>query len=167
MQEARRRRAIAAVAFSVVIHLAILAAVVLQAPSLLALRSAEEPQVETVIPVVILPRRPRVTPPPTQVAPPSPVRPRAARLPAQDAPVEPLVLPQAPEPEPPAPPAIRDIRPAPMGPQEAEAVRQALMRRKVGCDAEPDRDAREACWGRIGRGVKAMGEGAGGCGLQG
>jgi hypothetical protein len=155
MLTARHRRRSWAVAASVIAHLGVLIAALLQRPTLvLPVESGGPP--EAIIPVLILPR----TPPPAAGggARPAPIQlhQRLLRDLPGETPVRPLLLP-APKPvEPPAqaapsPAPVREAVPAP--PPSTEAIRGTL-RAMLGCSsAVLSRDERTRCQERLGRGA--------------
>jgi hypothetical protein len=156
---ARRRRRIAAIAVSGLVHLAVLAVVAMQAPTLFIPFESGGPP-EPVIPVLLTPRLP-----PTAAAPgerPDVIRlhRRQLRAPPPELPVAPLPVPAArpaPTPAPAAPAAASRAAVLPEGPREA--LRATLRRSPIGCAnagaAGLSREEREACEERFGAGSKA------------
>jgi hypothetical protein len=153
MQTAKRRLSSWAVMASVLAHLGVLTAVLLQHPTLtIPVEPGGPPQ--AIIPVLILPRTP--APAAGRGAKPTPIqlhRRSLRNLPPQT-PVAPLILPAA-KPLPAqaqatAPAAARD--PA-QPPPPSDALR-ASLRTTLGCNvAQLSRDERAACFERLGRGA--------------
>ncbi|THD55706.1 hypothetical protein [Phenylobacterium sp.] len=151
-----RRQASWAVAASVIAHLGVLTAVLLQHPTLvLPVEPSGPPQ--AIIPVLILPRTP---PPPSagRGARPAPIQlhqRRLRNLPTETS-VRPLLSPapkpvEAPAQAAPSPAPVRDAVPAP--PPVAEAFR-ATLRTMLGCSSTAlSRDERTRCQERLGRGA--------------
>jgi hypothetical protein len=153
MLTARRRRGAWAIAASVVAHLGVLTAVLLQHPTLTIPEEPGGPP-QAVIPILIMPR----TPPPVagRGARPAPIqlhRRQQRNLPLES-PVAPVVIPppkpaEAP-PQPPGPPAAKEPQPPP---PPSSAVR-ATLRTTLGCnDVRLSRDERAGCLERLGRGA--------------
>ena len=153
MLTAMRRRSAWAVAASVLAHLGVLIAVLLQHPTLIIPVEPAGPP-EAIIPVLILPR----TPPPVagRGAKPVPIQlhRRALRNQPAETPVAPLVLPatkptETPAPAP-SPTATREAQPAP---PPADSIR-ATLRASLGCNAPIlSREERTRCQERFGRGA--------------
>jgi hypothetical protein len=154
MLTARRRQSSWAVAASVLAHLGVLTAVLLQHPTLtLPVEPGGPP--EAIIPVLILPR----TPPPAagRGAKPAPIQlhRRALRNQPAETPVAPVVI-APPKPaeapaQPVGPPAPKE---APAPPPPSDAVRTTL-RTTLGCnDLRLSRDERATCQERLGRGAR-------------
>jgi hypothetical protein len=154
MQTARRRRTTAAVALSVVAHLAVVTALGLYSPVLRAPEEAGGPPL-AIIPLLLMPRTP---PPPTGVGTrPQPVRlhQRALRVAPSALPVAPLPVPEAPKAAAPSPPGPVAVAPAPIAPPGQVRL---TLRTAIGC-ANPDaaglsREEREACDRRLAVGAK-------------
>ena len=157
MQTPRRRRSSWAVAASILAHLALLTAVVLQRPTLSIPAEPGGPP-EAIIPVLILPRTPAretgagVRPAPIQLH----RRPQRNLPPAAS--IAPLVVPAARPAEGPAqvlsPPAPRAAPP----PAPPDAVR-ATLRASLGCSETragggQSREDRAGCLERFGRGAR-------------
>ena len=156
MQTAWRRRRSWGIAASVVAHLGLLAAVLLQHPTLSIPDDPGGPP-QAIIPLLILPRTP--APAPGHAARPTPIqlhrRPQR-NLPAE-APVPPLVVPVAKPVETPAQvQAPATLKPTQAPPAPADAVR-ATLRATLGCTesrmASLSRDERAGCQERLGRGA--------------
>ena len=155
MSAARRGRGVVAIAVSVVVHIVVLTALALHAPTLFIPSEPRGPP-EPIIPVLLMPKLP-----PPAAAPgvrPGPIRlhRRQLRFMPRELPVEPLPLPEKPA-APPAPrPAV--LRPAPLPQGGAkEELRTVLRRSAVGC-ANPQaagltRAEREACEEQLGKGA--------------
>jgi hypothetical protein len=154
MLTARRRQSSWAVAASVLAHLGVLTAVLLQHPTLVIPVEPSGPP-EAIIPILILPR----TPPPAagQSAKPTPIqlhRRQLRNMPAET-PMAPVVIappkPAEAPPQAPGPPAPKE---APPPPPPSSAVR-ATLRTTLGCTAPGlSRDERAACLERLGRGAR-------------
>jgi hypothetical protein len=153
MLTAMRRRSAWAVAASVLAHLGVLIAVLLQHPTLTLPEEPAGPP-EAIIPVLILPR----TPPPfgARGAKPAPIQlhRRALRNQPAETTVAPLVLPaakpsEAPTPAP-SPTTTKETQPAT---PPADAIR-ATLRASLGCNASTlSREERARCQERFGRGA--------------
>jgi hypothetical protein len=169
---AKRGRRIAAIVGSAILHLALLAIVALQAPTLFIPYEAGGPP-EPVIPVLLTPR----LPPAAAVRPGGPpggirLHRRQLRTPPPELPVAPLPVPEppsAPAPAPAAPATAIAPRPPvlPEGPREE--LRAMLRRSPIGCAnpgaASLSRDERAACDERLG--VGSQGAAFPGLGLAG
>jgi hypothetical protein len=153
----RRRRGAWAIAASILAHLGVLTAVLLQHPTLVIPAEPSGPP-EAIIPILILPR----TPPPAagQGARPTPIqlhRRQLRNLPAET-PVAPVVIaapkPAEAAPQAPGPPAPKE---APAPPPPSNAVR-ATLRTTLGCTDLKlpglSREERTACLERLGRGAR-------------
>lgn len=154
MKTARRRLSSWAVAASVLAHLGVLTAVLLQHPTLTIPDEPAGPP-QAIIPVLILPRTP--APAAGRGAKPAPIQlhRRALRNLAPEIPVAPLILPAAkPAPAPVQPTAAVVVREAAQPPPPPEALR-ASLRATLGCNAaQLSRDERAACFERLGRGAR-------------
>jgi hypothetical protein len=155
----RRGRRIAAIAVSVVVHLALLAILATQVPTLVIPIEPGGPP-EPVIPLLLMPRLPPAA------TPASGAQPHAIRLhrrvlrplspPPPVAPLPAPVVPAPPAPPAPAPAALPRRAPLPEGPREQLSA--ALRRSAIGC-ANPtaaglSREEREACEAHLGSGAK-------------
>lgn len=144
MREGGRARA-AVLAVSAVGHVVILAALAASRGSLPALMTPPAVMQVQIAPAYIVPARPKPAPQPSkrQQSSPRAPAPRLARLPAEDAPVAPLFVQQAP----PAAPAELD-----------DGVRSALRNGALGCANQEalalDKRARARCLERLGAGAK-------------
>jgi len=157
MQTGRRRRTSWAVAASVIAHLGVLTAALLQRPVLhIPVEPGGPP--EAIIPVLILPRTP--APAAGRGAKPAPIqlhRRQLRNLPPPPS-VAPLVVPIAKPAETVAPaPAPAVLRPAPEPAPPSDAVR-ATLRTSLGCSetrmAGLTREDRAGCLERLGRGAR-------------
>jgi hypothetical protein len=153
----RRRQGAWAIAASILAHLGVLTAVLLQHPTLTIPAEPSGPP-EAIIPILILPRTP--PPPAGQGARPTPIqlhRRQLRNLPAET-PVAPVVIappkPAEAPPQAPGPPAPKEP-PAPAPP--SNAVR-ATLRTTLGCTDVKlpglSREERTACLERLGRGAR-------------
>ena len=152
MEGPKRGRNIGAALVSAAFHAALIAALLLHAPSLNIPREGTGPP-EPIIPVLLTPRVP-----PSPQGPPAPIRlhRRPQRF-ATPPPIAPLPVPPAPPPRPAAPgPVVIHPAPLPEGPKSD--VRTTLRASPVGC-GNPDevglnRAEREYCYGQLGKGAK-------------
>ena len=155
MKTARRRLSSWAVGASVLAHLGILTAVLMQHPTLTIPDEPAGPP-EAIIPVLILPRTPPaaigggVRPAPIHL------HQRSLRNLRPESPVPPLPLPSPPPAEPPVQPRpspIQTREAASAAPLAADAIR-ATLRTALGCAAPTlSRDEQSRCQERLGRGA--------------
>jgi len=171
MPAAKRGRRIAAVAISGAVHLLVLAALALHAPTLFIPDEPGGPP-EPIIPVLLMPR----LPPPASApgAAPGPIRlhRRPLRTLPPDLPVAPLPVPEQPPPPAPAQAAATPpLRPSTLPEGPRQDVQNTLRRSAIGC-ANPQaagltRAEREACEERLGRGVREVPYMPAGAGMSG
>ncbi|HEV2533512.1 hypothetical protein [Phenylobacterium sp.] len=157
MPAAKRGRRIAAVAASGAVHLLVLTALALHAPTLIIPDEAGGPP-EPIIPVLLMPRLPPSAA--TAGVRPGPIRlhRRQLRVIPPDLPVAPLPAPERPPPPAAAPGPAAPLRPSPLPEGPRQEIQNTLRRSAIGC-ANPQaagltRSEREACEERLGRGVR-------------
>lgn len=156
MPAASRGRRIAAIAVSVAVHVVVLTALALHAPTLFIPNEPGGPP-EPIIPVLLMPRLP--PPSPSAGVKPGPIRlhRRQLRFMPPVLPVKPLAVPEPPAPAPVQRPAV--FRPAPLPEGPKQQLQATLRRSPIGCaNAEAaglSRDEREACEEQLGKGAES------------
>jgi hypothetical protein len=171
MPAAKRGRRIAAVAVSGAVHLLVLAALAVHAPTLMIPNEPAGPP-EPIIPVLLMPR----LPPPAAAsgAAPGPIRLHRRQL-SPLPPVLPVAPLPVPEPSPQPPPAqagpAPPLRPSQLPEGPRQEIQNTLRRSAIGC-ANPQaagltRAEREACEEQLGRGTREVPYVPAGAGMSG